>query len=629
MIAGAGSGKTTSLIKALKYIDGTFGKELRVQNRRVACITYTTGAESEIREDVGDDNLFHVSTIHSFLWELIRPFQADIKKWVISKIDKKREKLEEEKLAFTSRTRASTIEKMEANLIKNQHIKENLQSVPYFKYETGSSYLKGILGHDDIMKMGPELITQNPLLQSIIAEKYPYFFIDESQDTDKEFILSLKIVDQNFSTKFCLGFFGDPMQKIYMTGAGTITHEPDWNVIKKPENFRCPTTVLNVINSIRSKGDELQQTGGKKQEIDGQLSPVLGSATLFILKADDTREKKLTQVRQHLADVLKDDQWIASCIPPAVKVLVLEHRMAAKRLLFNELYSSFKDGTSESISTNFSEGTSWILMPFQKYILPLIVAFEGKKDFEVMQLLRRHSPLFAREYLKSNPDKISEIFQSTKADISALATLMTSGSGSTVADVLNFVQDKQLLDLDPRISNTLNPVKVTTSDDEAAEVGMIADAINVNEDPEEVISYETAIINYLKCPAAQTWGYQSYINDESPYSTQHSVKGAEFDRVLVILDDEEGRAYTLYSYEKLLGIKELSNRDTENIAAGNDSTLDRTRRLFYVSCSRALKDLAVVLFVDDPSQAAIKLQEADVFDTDSIKLDEDIETGIN
>ena len=65
---------------------------------------------------------------------------------------------------------------------------------------------------------------------------------------------------------------------------------------------------------------------------------------------------------------------------------------------------------------------------------------------------------------------------------------------------------------------------------------------------------------------------------------------------MVVLDDEESR-YNLFSYGKYFGIVPLSEGDQENIAQAVDSMLDRTRRLFYVCCSRAVKDLAVVFFV--------------------------------
>lgn len=66
MMAGAGSGKTTSLVKALDHIGKKHGAELRRRGQRVACITYTRIAVKEIRGDVGDQLLFYVSTIHSW-----------------------------------------------------------------------------------------------------------------------------------------------------------------------------------------------------------------------------------------------------------------------------------------------------------------------------------------------------------------------------------------------------------------------------------------------------------------------------------------------------------------------------------------------------------------------------------
>ncbi|MBK8832934.1 MAG: AAA family ATPase [Saprospiraceae bacterium] len=158
MIAGAGSGKTTSLVKALKYIDDTEGKTLRQQGKKIACITYTTVAEKEILDDVGHDSFFRVSTIHSFLWELIRPFQKDIKNWVKAKVKSKLEEFEISRQNFTTRTRPNTRENNTRDTARYLHIDSNIDSVPSFTYETGSNYLKGILGHSDIISMVPSLI---------------------------------------------------------------------------------------------------------------------------------------------------------------------------------------------------------------------------------------------------------------------------------------------------------------------------------------------------------------------------------------------------------------------------------------------------------------------------------------
>ncbi len=69
-----------------------------------------------------------------------------------------------------------------------------------------------------------------------------------------------------------------------------------------------------------------------------------------------------------------------------------------------------------------------------------------------------------------------------------------------------------------------------------------------------------------------------YINEHSPYSTQHGIKGAEFKDVFVILDN--GR-WNNYNFEQLLGVSK------------SPTVYERTHKLFYVSCSRAKRNLVV------------------------------------
>lgn len=183
MVAGAGSGKTTTLVKALAYIKTTKGNQLQLNGQQVACITYTSVAEKEILSDVGNDPLFQVSTIHSFLWKLIKPFQSDIKKWVKHRIQERLDDLISKRENFSSRVQENTRTKNAEDIQKYEIVLQKINEITRFNYETGSNYLEGILGHDDIIKMGPYLIAEYPLLRKIIAKKYPFFFVDESQDT--------------------------------------------------------------------------------------------------------------------------------------------------------------------------------------------------------------------------------------------------------------------------------------------------------------------------------------------------------------------------------------------------------------------------------------------------------------
>ena len=86
-----------------------------------------------------------------------------------------------------------------------------------------------------------------------------------------------------------------------------------------------------------------------------------------------------------------------------------------------------------------------------------------------------------------------------------------------------------------------------------------------------------------------------------PFDTHQGVKGLEFPRVLVVMDDEEARGF-LFSYDKLFGVKGKTKADVENESNGKDSGIDRTRRLFYVTCSRAENSLAIVAYSSHPDK---------------------------
>ncbi|HOV28069.1 MAG TPA: hypothetical protein PK566_17145 [Pseudobacteroides sp.] len=68
--------------------------------------------------------------------------------------------------------------------------------------------------------------------------------------------------------------------------------------------------------------------------------------------------------------------------------------------------------------------------------------------------------------------------------------------------------------------------------------------------------------------------------------------------MMVIIDDSEARGF-LFSYEKLFGAKPKSQTDIKNEQEGKDTGIARTTRLFYVTCTRAEKSLAVVVYTDN------------------------------
>ena len=616
MIAGAGSGKTTSLIKGLAGILDRHGERLKLRRQKVACITYTEIAAGEIWADVGKNPLVHVSTIHSFLWLLVRSFQLDIQAWVGNRIDEKLGELRTTAENFGPRVQQRTREKNRIDIARYTQQRARIGQVRSFTYGTGSDYVNGILGHDDIIRMVPQFILERPLMRSLIIQQYPFLFVDESQDTTENVVAALKAVDEEFGDRFCLGFFGDPMQRIYLTGIGEIPMGSSWAKITKPENFRCPSTVLSVANAIRRDGDGLVQTCGRMVKSDDTLHGVQGSAHIFILPNDEKRDQRIGQVRVWAAKKNDDPVWYTDEGDKGVKLLVIVHRMAAKRLGFGDLYSALNDKAPEKFKNGFLDGTTWPVRPFINFVLPLVIASKKGNEFDAIQVLRSQSPLLSRNTLNriNVEERLRELRQFTKT----LQQMMEKESDATNADILRYVHESNVINLDPRVLSYLklqSPSKV-----EKGENSFVAE----NEDDGEDLSKEVAAMDaFLRCPASQFWGYYKYVNNDSPFSTQQGIKGAEFERVLVILDDDEG-THVQFSYDKYLRIKAPSDKDLENLREGKETAVERTRRLFYVCCTRALKDLIVVLFTADVALAERQIATLELFPADAIHLEDEI-----
>jgi DNA helicase-2/ATP-dependent DNA helicase PcrA len=86
---------------------------------------------------------------------------------------------------------------------------------------------------------------------------------------------------------------------------------------------------------------------------------------------------------------------------------------------------------------------------------------------------------------------------------------------------------------------------------------------------------------------------------------------------MAIIDDSEARGF-LFSYDKLFGIKSKTENDMKNEREGKETGIDRTRRLFYVICSRAKESLAIVAYTDNPARLKTNLSGKGWFADDEI-----------
>ena len=185
LFAGAGSGKTRSLVKALDHINVSMGRELKLYGKRVAVITYTNAARDEITRRVRFNSLFEISTIHSFAWNLISPYTNDIRQFLKSEISTKANELLHKQASAKNKT-TKTYQDNEKKLKKYEKRLERLDAIRHFIYSPeGTNTEQNSLDHAEVIKITAQLLSTNETLQKILIDKYPILLIDESQDTKK------------------------------------------------------------------------------------------------------------------------------------------------------------------------------------------------------------------------------------------------------------------------------------------------------------------------------------------------------------------------------------------------------------------------------------------------------------
>lgn len=605
--AGAGSGKTTSLIKALERVIETHGQSMLMKRQRVACITYTEVAANEIREDVAAENLVHVSTIHSFYWTIASTFQADIKAWVLKGLQEHLDGLLNK--VFGPRVQQKTKDKNKKDQIRYRKYLEAASKTSSFRYGVASDYEDGVLGHEEILKLCNYLLQHKPVFRRVVALNFPFIFIDESQDTFPEVVESFRILEAQMRDRFCLGFFGDPMQKIYLRGAGKIEIEEGWKAITKPENFRCAQSILRVANAIRKEGDGLQQVRGLHELVDGVPQPVEGSARIFVLPNTGNRQAALNQLRTWSAAANGDEGWVTP--EDAVKILVIVHRIAAKQLGWAGIYSALNDQAPTSFKQGLLDGTCWPVRQFLGFVVPLVQAVDCANEFVAMNILREHCPRLQRAGAAGG--SVSTVLKEVRGATLALHGMMRNPDAN-LGTVVAHLRDTQLLTLDPRMERALGLVE--GAEDEGA-VDVESEADGGEEGIGSSLAADLSLVKLLQCSAAELLPYALYVAEGSPFATQHGVKGAQFDRVLVVMDEEESD-YNLYDYEKVLSEKQASADDRKAFETGDDNTWSRTLRLLYVCCTRAKRGLALAFFVANPEATATHIIASGIFPKGSV-----------
>lgn len=303
--AGPGAGKTTWLVNHIKNV---LNKSARLKkSRKTACITYTkVGVKSIINKLKNAGDQVEVSTIHSFLYKhIIKPYIHLIKDdydlnieelsvndenvfsyrkmiaWIKDGGHKLHYLLADCKL--TQQNLVNLYWKLEgdkcvlkvrkhANYNKKYYIKEkemyfirdySRHQKDYLKYK--KQYWKdGMLTYDDVLFFSYELIKKHPEILRILRSKFPYFFIDEFQDTNP---IQTEIIKLLGEEETIVGIIGDWAQSIYGFQGADVTQFQkfslgDMKYYEIKDNRRSTRQIINILNIIR--GDLNQKSPENK-----------------------------------------------------------------------------------------------------------------------------------------------------------------------------------------------------------------------------------------------------------------------------------------------------------------------------------------------------------------------------
>lgn len=489
--AGAGAGKTYTLIKALKHqIENNSDSFLR-SNKKIACITYTNVAKEEIQSRTDNNPIILAETIHAFGWHVIKDFQKAIREQIPNLTDRWKERIEE------------------AGGINQQTVIYNLG---YPKITEDEIFLH----HDDVIKLLTHLLNDEKF-QKILTNKFPVIFIDEYQDTNIN--LANAIVENFIETQKgpLIGFFGDHWQKIYGSkSCGLITAtDGKLEVIGKQANFRSDKLIVKSLNKIRPELEQHESDPDSTGEIlIYHSNNYTGERRTGTHWKDDLPEEVAHNYLSKTIATLEAKGW--NIAADTTKVLMLTNSVLASEQNYQNIFQVFSD-TDDYLKKN-DDYVSFL----SDVVEPGSVAFQNKKYGEMLNAFNMNAPRIRR-----HTDK-----ETWHSDMTLLIEARLKGTIGNVIDVLK--ETKR-----PRISK-----KIESKEKRFFEINQKA----IEQLTEGDIAFAEKIKNIRCIPYSELINVVQYIDDKTLFSTKHGVKGAEFENVLVVF----GRGWNNYNWNQML-----------------------------------------------------------------------------
>ena len=598
---GAGSGKTYSLVSVIRQVIN------ENPTAKVACMTYTNSAVKEIEERVNHKNL-NVSTIHDFLWDNIKHFQKELKEAIIS-------------LANNEETGRISIDNI--NPVPDNFYDDLSDGIQYKEFVR---LRDGIISHDELLIVSSYLFEKYPKLNSIIKDKYKYIFIDEYQDTSKTVVDIFLTYFKKSERKNIIGFFGDAMQSIYDDGIGNLDeYKGDEvetvNEIPKKQNRRNPQLVIDLANKLRTDG--ITQEPSTDPNAPNMIEGVVKQGTVLFLYSTEADIRKVEKFLE------ENYSWDFNN-SKETKELNLTHNLIANKAGFGTLMDIYdkdpiiglKSEILEKIKYNKKNNRPEIGIEENDTFDSVVDKFQLKnRERQLKKDILLADPIKAELYnqLKDKlfsdvrkiylnkdaliddkkQDKDDENKKGSKRDnlIKHLFKIQTNISlyqnkryneflrATDYRFKITSIASKRTLkeNIESLINVGDKTIEEVITDANEKEICMIDDKLNDFKEKKEYLYNRVKDVKF-----SEFQKLYEYLEGQTPFSTQHKTKGAEFDNVLVMLDNG---GWNNYNFEKMF------------LGTASPSVGERTKKIFYVSCTRAKENLAV--FFHNPNEEVI------------------------
>lgn len=631
---GAGSGKTESLKQILEYITENY------PNKKGVCITLTNVAVDQIKERVEENNNFVISTIHSFLNDLIKDYKKNIHEVIfeifkVEKIirevlptggDEKNYNINEHekykklygkysRMLFTTAgeqtAKVIVKKKYEEDQIKNnydlnekieklnQEILAQIKSVDYgdnnkVRYnDTRYKNFKELsFGHDELLQIAFLLFKKHELLGKIVSDKFDFILIDEYQDTNEKIVdIFLNSILKN--NKTTIGFFGDSMQGIYDDGIGDVEQEiTDDKLIKieKEDNFRCSDQVIDFINTIRNDGLKQELALKDLETVDDRKGVVKLYYSIYenkpnVFSTIEDKNKYFTALNKLIAKATFENSDL--------KKLMLTNKSISGELSFSILYQIFNDRYSE-----VKEEIEKTLARIQLIELyELCSAYKNKNYNFVLNKLKKCGFELKSVKDKAKIKRFFDVLLNTTQSVDRVLKFAFNNKLISKSDSYKqYISNKDAFLESLKTNNRFQQLEVLYIDGGNTSARMIVKDSTVSDEEFEEFdknrkrkTFYTELLSE-KLKFSEVLNYYNYIDENiiSDYITMHKTKGSGIENVMVVMDEYFWNKYNFKS------IYDKTETDLKKKL--------KNQKLFYVACSRTIKNLFCVRLVSDEAE---------------------------